>query len=156
MNSVTFQSKIDGLSTIYTLEENNLGSVYFEFEDDKGAAMRLACKNASKSWELCSDKRRPTCAKKMCFGFTIETGKEGEAQISSMQQLIARVNYWMGGGNILPQAKNIPVVSIQSKDLEAQTKEMPIKSYYTNVYQMGNTAIIPAHLTDPNWNNSWR
>lgn len=128
VSTLTFQSNIDGLNKIYSLEENDLGSVFFEFNNK--TKMKIACINVSKSWELTKDNRLPNQAnEQLCFGFTVKASEIAHAKIHSIHELIGRVNYWMGGGNILEEDKPIIVTSIKSDELKKQMYEMPVKQY---------------------------
>lgn len=149
MDPITRDTVSSLLTKIYILETDTSPSVFLEFDSTKGAQMRLACKNASKSWELCQDKRVPIMAKEgFCFGFTVKASEIDNAKIASTNDLVKRAVYWLRHDwpcGIFEVDPKIPRIFIKASDLMESDRKMPAKNY-NKIYEIDGKTYIPAHL----------
>lgn len=118
-------SSVNYLSRIYTLEEERVVSVFFEFIESKfrdkaNDYMERVCYEASKM-DLYPDKRIPQDAKKgFCFGFRARQGE-------TVQLLIKKVESAMTWGS--KAQYEVQVTSIDASMLTPNPCKMPAKDY---------------------------
>ncbi len=130
-SEVTFHSSLTGLVKIFIDNhgetEGAPGTAYFEFNNYEDT--ELACKGASKSWELYCVKPVPKDIENgKCFGFAVRPAEKGQANINTMVSLIKKINYWMGGTSE-EEDKQIPVDNIDRARLKDRDFNVPQKNY---------------------------
>ncbi|NGX47034.1 MAG: hypothetical protein K1000chlam3_00403 [Chlamydiae bacterium] len=127
----SFNSNLSGLIKIYVVNDDSSlekpGAAYFEFDNYQD--IEVACKKASKSWELFCAKTVPINTEpEKCFGFSVRKEEKTAAKIEDMPTLIGRINYWMGGTSN-KEENEIPVINIGLKELKDRTWKVPQKNY---------------------------
>ena len=124
-----FESHIKGLSTVYVCEKEN--AVFFEFQNPEQAS--AAVKAAKKSWELVKLQLGQPKGTQYCIGYGINPAPQEvaltssglqlvpmdpkSANLGSLQELVERVNYWMGNKITHGAIHEIKVLRISPEEL---------------------------------------